>query len=297
MNLFTSVIITTYKRPFSTLSRAIESVLKQTNTDFELIIVDDNPPDERLRQEIEDNIRKLNDSRIRYIQHEENRGACAARNTGIENSIGEYIAFLDDDDEWLPRKLSLQLEKFKDEYVGLVYCDSYSIIINNNDVTKNIRQYRKRGWVYDKLIERNFVGSTSFVMLKKEALDRCGDFNINMKSAQDYELWLRISKEYKIDYVASPLVNYYVHEGERISTNPSNKIQGLEQIIKLNMDFLQQNRKIYGKRKSVIIPYYYQKYGYKYAVKKCIESFITYPFNKHLFRLMIKISMKKFKIN
>lgn len=294
MRSLVSVIIPTYNRSFSILYRAVHSVLNQSYKNLELIIVDDNDVNSKYRKEIEARIKNLVDNRVKYIQHTSNSGACEARNTGIRNAKGEFIAFLDDDDEWLSNKLELQLQKFTNKEVGLVYCDSYTIKTKNDSIiNKSIRSFRISGMVYKQLLEKNFVGSTSFVLIRKEALNECGFFNTEMESAQDYELWLRLSKKYKIDYVDIPLVNYYAHEGERISTNVNKKIQGLEQIIKLNYLYLQEHPKILSKRKSVIVPYYYLRDGYKKAFLKSWDSFKLNPFNTHLLKVLVKITIKE----
>lgn len=296
MDELVSVIITTYKRSFATLSKAINSVLNQTYNNLELIIVDDNSKEFTNKVDIQSNIKKLNDSRVKYIQHENNQGACAARNTGIKNSKGNYIAFLDDDDEWLPRKIEYQLQKFSDENVGLVYCDSYTITIKNNkEISKDVRSHRISGMVYGELIKRNFIGSTSFALVKKQALDTCGIFNNQLKSAQDYELWLRISNVYKVDYVSNPLVNYYVHDGERISANLTNKIQGLEKINEFNLDYLESHPRIYSKRKLLIVPYYAGRYGLKFAIKKWWEAVKLYPYHRATIRNLVKIFLYRFR--
>ena len=113
-----SVIIPTYNRAHL-VDRAIQSVLNQTYKDFELIIVDDGSTDNT-----EDIIKEFQkkDERIKYIRHEENRGGSAARNTGIKAAKGEYIAFLDSDDEWLPIKLGRQISEFTNKSkIALVY--------------------------------------------------------------------------------------------------------------------------------------------------------------------------------
>lgn len=104
-----SVIIPTYKRTFAMLSRAIKSVLSQSHKNIEIIVVDDSPSSFIDKDSIKRQVEKIPDDRIIYIQHESNQGACVARNTGIKNAKGDYVAFLDDDDEWLPDKLKLQL--------------------------------------------------------------------------------------------------------------------------------------------------------------------------------------------
>lgn len=112
-----SVIISTYDRA-ALLPRAVNSVLAQTFSDYELIIVDDCSSDDT--QEV---IAEFTDPRIRSVRHKENRGLPASRNTGVRNAKGEYIAFLDDDDEYTPERLSLQVSRFEaaSPAVGLVY--------------------------------------------------------------------------------------------------------------------------------------------------------------------------------
>ena len=111
-NLEVSVVVTTYKRP-DKLGRAIKSVLSQTLKKWELIVVDDNSADTPFRKETESFMEPyLSDSRIRYIKHEKNAGAPAARNTGIKAAKGSYIAFLDDDDFLLKKKRSQKLGNY-----------------------------------------------------------------------------------------------------------------------------------------------------------------------------------------
>jgi len=285
-----SVIIPTYKRPYWVLMRAVKSVLDQSYTNLEVIIVDDSGTNDTNRNDVENEIRKITDHRVRYIQHAYNQGACKARNTGIENSRGNYIAFLDDDDEWLPNKLELQLKKMDASQAGLVYCDYYAITLKDDiQVKKDVRAHRISGWVYDELILRNFIGSTSFVLLKKEVLDSCGNFNESMKSAQDFELWLRISKKYEVDYVDTPLVNYYVHGGERITSNVDSQIQGHESINALNMDYLATNPKVLCMRRLKLVHYYAVKNCYKTALLKWFDAVKIYPFQIENLLSLLKV--------
>ena len=109
-----SVIITTYKRS-EFLTRAINSVLKQTYKNFEVIIVDDNNKNDEYSKFTQTLLETyINRNEIKIIQHDENKGISAARNTGIKEANGEYIAFLDDDDEFLPKKIELQINLFKE---------------------------------------------------------------------------------------------------------------------------------------------------------------------------------------
>src|SRR4030066_2069221 len=147
-----SVIIPTYNRA-RFIERAIRSVLNQTYQNFEIIVVDDASTDDT-----EERVRRLlpNGRRLKYVRHDINRGAGAARDTGIKNAAGEYIALLDSDDEWLPEKLEKQLQVFKesrDEKLGLVYC---GVVLIKDNQKVGERLSKEKGYVFEKLLERNF---------------------------------------------------------------------------------------------------------------------------------------------
>lgn len=139
-----SVIIPTYNRAHL-VGRAIQSVLNQTYKDFELIIVDDGSTDNT-----EDIIKKYQkkDERIKYIRRKKNKGGSVARNTGINAAIGEYIAFLDSDDEWLTEKLERQMKVFKStsSEVGVVYSGFFRINDRRNEI-ESIFNPKKRGYI------------------------------------------------------------------------------------------------------------------------------------------------------
>lgn len=298
MNSLISVVIPTYKRPIEILGKAIKSVLEQTYTSFEVIIVDDNHTSDPIRKDISTYISSLKDYRIRLVQNETNMGGAQARNTGIAECKGDFIAFLDDDDEWLPNKLLFQIEKFNDKDVGLVYCDSYTINIKNNiEVKRKIRHKRVSGWVFDKLMVENHIGSTSFVIIRRNALDRVGGFDKNLRSLQDYDLWLRISQHYKVDYVPVPLVNYYILDIERISTNMDSKVQGAELVFAKYKDYLMKNPKIMAKKQLKMLPYYYSKIGFFETLAKWYKAVLIYPFNilnlKYLAIILYKFLKEK----
>src|SRR5699024_1706418 len=216
----------TYKRHFKQIKKSISSVLNQTYTNIELIIIDDNSKDNISIYNIENELNQIKDSRIYYIQHGINKGACAARNTGIKNAKGEYIAFLDDDDEWLPRKTYEQLIKFKNTSAGLVFCPYYKI----RNTQKKVRNKVKTGKVYNQLLYGNFIGSTSCIMITRECLEYIGYFTESLPASQDYDLYIRVAKDYHIEVVNEPLMNYYDHDGERISGDPYKKLLAREYI-------------------------------------------------------------------
>src|SRR5690625_2251037 len=215
-NSLVSVIIPTYKREKDIVSRAVKSVLNQTYSNFELIVVDDSPNNYKGRKSIEEFLTGLNDARIKYIKHQENKGANAARNTGIRNAKGTYIAFLDDDDEWLDQKIEKQLKRIIKSNVGLVYCSYY--VLHNKE--KYLRRQIKTNNVFIDLLKTNFIGSTSCVMVRKESIKDVGLFDENLLVYQDYDLYLHISRNYLIDVVDEALLIYYRHEEKKNSKNP-----------------------------------------------------------------------------
>lgn len=264
-----SVVIPTYKREPEMLKRALDSVACQTYQDLEVIVVDDSPADFEKRPLIKELVTSYDKLKINYIQHKTNKGGAAARNTGIEASNGEFVALLDDDDEWLPEKTEKQIALMSNNDVGLVYCREYIVDSQTSEKTLNSRDYRK-GFVFKHLITNNFIGGNSFVMFRRTALDECGLFNVDLKFAEDCELFLRISQKYKVDYCDEPLLNYYISHGDRLTLNDNNRIQAFE--------FL--NRK-------------YARYLFFHPIKKAIRLEKLVPFYKKIDKKKAIITMIK----
>lgn len=277
INPLISVIIPTYKREPSLIKRSIQSALNQTYTNIELIIVDDSPSDYLKRHQVEKYIKNLNDHRIKYIKHEENKGANVARNTGIKHSKGRYCAFLDDDDEWVPEKLEKQLKKFSQANIGLVYCKAIEINETNGQVRNMINEMHD-GYQYNRLLKQNFIGSNSYVLILKEAFEKVGFYDESLPSHQDYDLFLRISKKYKIDNVPEPLVKYYVHEGERISTNPINVLNGRISLHKKYEVDIESDPELSLIWRIKSVPLLYKTGQNKRAFKQFLEAVMINPF-------------------
>lgn len=217
-----SVIITTYKRPFETLSRAIESALAQTHTNFEIIVVDDSP-DSPERELLKTQVEEAYVGRLLYIQNPKNLGACASRNIAIRRSTGQYIALLDDDDQWLPKKNELMLPLFDSCDIGLVYCN-YLTYRNGSPITIK-RRKRYEGSVLPQLLESNFIGGCSIPLIPRKAFDDCGMFDEKLPASQDTDLYRRIAKKYQVKYLDEPLVIYHFSD-ESISTSQERQIRG-----------------------------------------------------------------------
>jgi len=189
------------------LSEAIESVLAQTFTDFEVLVVDDGSID-GTAEIVKPHLR---DQRVRYI-YQENRGLSAARNTGIRQARGEYIALLDADDVWLPLKLERQLLLFeKAGDVVLVYC-MVDLIDENGDILPNISWPHKKDATYKDLMYFPWVvGSGSSVLIRKSVFDATGLFDESLAAAEDSNMWIRILRYHKSAYVDDVLVKIRKH--------------------------------------------------------------------------------------
>lgn len=222
-----TVVITTYNRAHL-IGRSIQSVLNQTYQDFELIVVDDASTD-NTREVVE----SFKSSLIRYVRHAENKGGNAARNTGIREAKGEYIAFLDSDDEWLPKKLEKQVECFvkSPDSVGAVYClhhtrkeDSFG----NIQIEKASLSDMMRGDVYKCLLNGWCPSSTSLFMLPMHVFEKVGVFDESLPSFQDYDYWIRVAQHYEYDFIEEYLAIKYQHPSSQVGKDYENRMKGLQ---------------------------------------------------------------------
>lgn len=223
-----SVIITTYGRDITVLEKALNSVIKQTHEDIEILIIDDNGLNTALQQKNASFVDSLNNKKVKYIPLKYNSGAQVARNTGILNVSGEYVAFLDDDDEWYDNKIERQLKVFNEERnnkLGLVYCwyDRFKEVDDNtyHKMTIELPEYSRKD-VLKEMTRRNYVGSTSFPLIKTIVFNTVGYFDEELQASQDYDIWIRIAQSFDIKCLKKPLGAYYIHKNERI-TNDSKK--------------------------------------------------------------------------
>ena len=200
-----SVIIPTYNRA-TMLPRAVKSVLAQTYTDLELLIVDDCSADET--PEV---VAGFVDPRIRSFRHSRNRGLAATRNTGIANSRGEYIAFLDDDDEFLPTKIEKQvnvLDSASPE-VGMVY--AWWNTVGPTGAVEYAGRPTAQGCVFEQALAlRLSLGIGSTAMFRASAVDATGRFDERIARSEDLDFLCRLTKEYNIAVVHQVLVKLHI---------------------------------------------------------------------------------------
>lgn len=210
---FVSVVIPVYNRE-ETIGRAVRSVLDQSYRNFELIIVDDCSRDRSLQV-----IQEFQDERIKVISLQQNCGANAARNRGIMESQGQYVAFQDSDDEWDKDKLQLQMKDMLNRDLTVSFC-AHCVIegISRMIIPKDYENREKYEiGLIDVLTERNVV-STQTLIIRKDIFEKIGCFDEDMPRLQDYEFVIRLAQTEKIGYVAKPLVTVY-RTAKSISTD------------------------------------------------------------------------------
>ncbi len=230
-NMLISVVITTHNRK-NIVKRAIKSVLNQIYENIECIVIDDKSTDGT-----EKIIKNIEDKRVKYIYipEEESKGGNYARNVGIKVAQGKYIAFLDDDDLWLPEKVLLQLEEFERKPdVKMVYCRRYFCYkekycwLDSNDIfVGNVSE----------LVFKRIITSTSTMMFDREALISIGGFDEKLRFWQETELMMRFSQKYLIGYVDKPLIIY------TIDASDPNKLSNKYEEWKLAITYIQNKHK------------------------------------------------------
>jgi glycosyltransferase involved in cell wall biosynthesis len=226
-----SAIIPTHNRA-AMLSRAIRSVQSQTYPHFEIIVVDDASQDST-REVVE----SFHDPRIRYIRHDTNKGGSAARNTGIRAATGEFIAFLDDDDEWEPEKTEEQLEVLKD-------CDA--VTCTSDTIGDDLTRYNPKETVeLKKLLRGEFTFGGTGVLMAKASVLKETMFDESLPRYQDWDLFIRIALKYRITYLNKPLLRAHSGDHLRITNSIRNlPIAELEQRFRM----LHKHKKLFGTR-------------------------------------------------
>lgn len=221
-----SVIIPTYNRGWI-VKDAVESVLRQDFVDFELLVIDDGSTDNTadVLQAITGDFRVI---------RQENRGVSSARNRGIRESGGDLIAFLDSDDAWLPQKLSAQFAFFRRHPQALI-CQTEEIWIRNGKrVNPGKRHQKLSGMIFEPSLHLCLV-SPSAVMVRRQLFTEVGLFDEALPACEDYDLWLRISRQHPIYLIDKPLIIKKGGHADQLSRTASldkYRIQSITRLLK-----------------------------------------------------------------
>lgn len=233
-----SVIIPTFNRA-SLISRAVKSVINQTYRDIEIVVVDDASTDNT-----EDVIREIDCPFLHYIKLEENGGACRARNIGIKNAKGEYVSFLDSDDQWETDKLEKQMHFLLEKDAEMVACNFWYEKDGNKKVyidPKHSEEFR-----FEELLNANCI-TTGAILIKKETILSIGGFDEEMPRYQDWDLVLNVAKYTKIYFLKEPLLTLYFQKNSITnSTSKSKKYYALERMFKKNRMYILNDKKAYA---------------------------------------------------
>lgn len=191
-----SVIIPTYNR-VKLLPRALESVLAQSYQDIELLVIDDGSTDET------EQLIKNNYPQVKYL-YQQNRGVSAARNLGISRAQGEWLAFLDSDDQWLPEKLEKQYAAL--EKSNLQICHSNEIWQRNGKLVKQqAKHYKSGGNQFARCLESCVIGPSAIVV-HRDVFKELGIFDEALPDCEDYDMWLRICAKYQLAFCSEALL-------------------------------------------------------------------------------------------
>ncbi len=191
------------------VERAIQSVIAQTYSDWEFLIVDDGSTD-GTRSIIE----RIKDDRV-ILLSQINQGPFPARNSALKQARGEFIAFMDADDAWLPHKLERQLKLFTRPEIGLIFGDAIIVDYKDGKSKPRPRTYHAiwppyKGWVFKNLLRYNFVPETSAIV-RKTCLDALGPFSLKGTRSADYAKWVQIAMHYQLDYLNEPVFELTIH--------------------------------------------------------------------------------------
>jgi len=270
-----SVIIPTHNRA-EYLRNAIESASKQTFQDLEIIVVDDNSTDHTAEV-----VEGFENRKIKYIRKNVKKGPSAARNTAILESKGKYIAFLDDDDEWVPNKLQEQIKLL--DRSKLKICGVYSNRLVLERATKRLISANPQAdKLKGNLLSQLLIGSpihTSTVLLKKRCLDEIGLFDETMSYMEDRDLWIRLSLKYDFEYINDPLSIAYVHKQGHLSESLEGQTAGREKLLQKYSNLFSQNKKSWSKLHLLQGAQYCQLKNMKKGRKNILKGIKINPFN------------------
>lgn len=285
-----TVVISTYKREPETVLRAAKSVLGQTYREIELFVVNDYPEDVTLSYRLKKALESLNDGRVHYICHEKNKGACAARNTGILAGTGEFVGCLDDDDEWMPNKVETMIAAFLPE-TGLVYSSFY--LGKPEDGGKIVTRGNKSGMIWRDMLCKNLISGTSMPIFRRDCIETCGLFDEKILSSQDYDMWMRITLKYPVIYIDEPLTIRHFSK-ESITTNTNKRKQGWDYFTEKYRSFYEKDKYLYNYRLNAIVNASFMIGEFQYGWEKYKKAVAIRPFSVQNILCPIKGIIKHF---
>lgn len=243
-----SVIVPTHGRTWELL-RALESVLGQTYPNYEVIVISDNSTDQETGEEVVKTIRSLC-APIRLIENQQSCGGAGSRNRGIEAARGDLIAFLDDDDEWLPEKLARQVPFLISSHERVACIDTGFFRVDDSSGTREVvlpHRMPRDAFSWLLLKENGRAPKLSSLLCRKDSLLAIGCFDESLPSRQDLDLYLRLALYYEFLSIDEKLVINHIHEGPRITKNWKSKAAGYGILYKKYYQDISKNHRNHGK--------------------------------------------------
>lgn len=242
MSPLISVVIPTYNRA-AVLLRAVDSVLKQSFKNFELIVVDDGSTDET--KELLATF--IDSENFLYFKHQ-NRGVSCARNFGVERARGELICFLDSDDEWLPHKLEEQIQFLESHPEHQIVYGEELWVRNGKRVNQKNIHKKSGGHIFKECVQQCLIAPSS-VMLSKKLFFEMKGFDESFLVCEDYDLWLKISSLYEIGFIEKPLIIKHGGHADQLST----KYVAMDLWRLKSMQAILKNRQLDPEQKSFVV--------------------------------------------
>jgi glycosyltransferase involved in cell wall biosynthesis len=273
-----SVVIPTYNYG-RFIGEAIESALAQTVAASEIVVVDDGSTDNT------ESVVRAFGQRVQYVR-QENAGVCAARNRGVAESVGDYVAFLDADDTWEPSKLEMQIARFAlDSSIGLVHCGTREFDGSTGETIRINVCGGEDGLAENLLLwqEPGMPGPGGTIMLSRKAFEAVGGFDTRMKCGEDWDFCYRVAREFRVGFVAEPLVNYRFHPAAA-HLNVGEMERGMSLFYAKafatdDAEVLQLRRRSYGNFHRVLAGSYFHAHDYRRFVSHSLMSIWNRPGN------------------
>ena len=267
INPLVSVIIPTHNRA-NLLPRSINSVLSQTYKNLECIVVDDGSNDNTHKV-----VADIKDDRLIFLQHDKNKNASVARNTGIKHAKGDLIAFLDDDDEWLPTKLEKQVPLIQSltPDVGMVYCwmDYYD---KNGKLISEVHP-TLRGYIFPNVLDAQRIGGCPTLIVRREVIDLIGGFDESLPRGNDGDFIRRVCRKYEVDFIPEVLVKIYIkHCFKRISDNKEDSIRNIIKSLEIRFIKFEEDLNKYPREFASIYAMIGLRYSQIGEVKRSITN-------------------------
>jgi glycosyltransferase involved in cell wall biosynthesis len=254
------VIIPTHNRA-DLLRKAIQSVLRQTEPNLDVFVIDDGSSSDAAERIVHG----CQDDRLTFIRFDKSRGAAAARNVGIQRVTASYVAFLDDDDEWLPDKLKVQIAVMEESPADVAGVFTARVTVDR--ATGREWTTRSHG-KFDPWAPNTIT--TSSMLVRRTCLDIVGGFDETLEAIHDFDMWVRLSALFRFTYIDRPLVRYLVHDAG-LTSDYTKKARSADRLIEKHRALFMMDRRSYSRR-HVWLGTLYARAG---KVREARRSFLT----------------------